>query len=307
MAPNLLGIVALVCLLKALDGLSDLYALTLQLHGQYHAVLTLAAVRTAVYLIPTALALVLWRNLVLALFITAVASGVFVLARNRSLAHRLERAHPVTGPGEAANGWHRAMTSGLQVGAGDAIASLATAIPQYLLSYYLGAAALVPVTYATYILVAIEMVLNARILIWMKRAQQQRQPVVGGVRPDARYRFPFGRTRDTWGDSPPQGPEPGAPIYGAVGVGSRSRSGRCPPGCIPCQRRATEEEQVSLDHRGFRCRGRRALPVRRAHHSAVGSDRRTADCYVWSGGSVVRSAHSGQGVAAGNLNAGARG
>lgn len=191
-APNLLGIVALVCLLKALDGLSDLYALTLQRHGQYRGVLTLAAERTAVYLIPTALALVLWRNLVLALFITAVASGVFVLARNRSLAHRLERAHPVTGPGEAANGWRRAMTSGLQVGAGDAIASLATAIPQYLLSFYLSAAALVPFTYATYILVAIEMVLNARILIWMKRAQQQRQPVVGEYVRTLAIVFPLG-------------------------------------------------------------------------------------------------------------------
>lgn len=166
-------LILVVALTKVSDGFSDLYALVFQKNNQHSRILSLAALKALITVVAAGVAMALIKDITLAMLLSLVVSGLFTIFVHRVLAHR-SAATAFGGPSVAVQGGHKSiLKAGLTVGVSDAVISLGISIPQYVLAYQFGSDSLVPYIYALYILTALELVLNARVLAWLKLTQNR--------------------------------------------------------------------------------------------------------------------------------------
>lgn len=165
-AQEIIPLLMLVSFLKITDGHADLYALRFQRSARYGLVFQQAILRACVGLLLGCGAAITFDSLILALGGVVLGNSAIAILVTRRIAISEERDEKSA---EMSKNYWYLLRAGALVGLSDGIVSLGVSAPQYLLAYFGGPEAVVSYVYISYIFVAAEMLLNARILIWLNR------------------------------------------------------------------------------------------------------------------------------------------
>lgn len=196
--PALIVTVALVCLIKCGDAITDLFAGPLQRFGATANIFWGIAVSSVVSAIAAIVVLVITRDLNLTLLALAAVSTVivFILMWVPGLRHVREReANDDASIPRSSIPIRDLLRAGTPIGAGAALLALVSSLPQYFLSISYGADAVAHFAVLFYTVAVADIFMSTLVQGWIPRAREA--TIHPELAPHGFYRF-LTRTATTW-------------------------------------------------------------------------------------------------------------
>jgi O-antigen/teichoic acid export membrane protein len=167
-SPEISVTVAAVSGYKALDALNDLYGAVLQRAMRASATVTTSIAVSAAQALTLAVALLADVPTALALLISTIVSALITVSvvRGKAISAANDAGTPVL-DGQVRRPWREIMRAGFPTGVSFGLVTLLSTMPQYFLGATSGASAVGRYAILLYLVVAVEMVLNALSQSWI--------------------------------------------------------------------------------------------------------------------------------------------